>query len=100
MSMVLGQVVGGVGLGVLSTGTYLFARWQGSDDNRVRRLAQSRWWLDRRTVRKVRRGETSQEEWFSQFARNYRSTIKWMFTPVVALLLLLSIVLIVQGVTS
>jgi hypothetical protein len=98
--MVLGQVAGGVGLGVLSTGLYLFARWQGSDDNRMRRLAQSRWWLDRRTVRKVRRGERSQEEWFSQLARNYRATIKWAFTPVIALLLLLSVVLIVHGVTS
>ena len=98
--MVLGQVAGGVGLGVLSTGLYLFARWQGSDDNRMRRLAQSRWWLDRRTVRKVRRGEMSQEEWFSQLARNYRATIKWAFTPVIALLLLLSVVLIVHGVTS
>jgi hypothetical protein len=98
--MVLGQVAGGVGLGVLSTGLYLFARWQGSDDTRVRRLAQSRWWLDRRTVRKVRRGEVSQKEWFSQFARNYRTTIKWAFTPIIALLLLLSVVLIVHGITS
>lgn len=98
--MVLGQVAGGVGLGVLSTGLYLFARWQGSDDNRARRLAQSRWWLDRRTVRKVRRGKMSQEEWFSKYVRNYRATIKWVFTPVIALLLLLSVALIVHGITS
>jgi|SRR5215472_4087432 len=98
--MVLGQVTGGVGLGALSAGLYLFARWQGSTDDRMRRLAQSRWWLDRRTVRKVRRGEMSQEEWFSQLARNYRATVKWVFTPFIALFLVLSVVLIVHGVTS
>lgn len=98
--MVLGQVAGGVGLGVLSTGFYLLFRWQGSDDNRARRMAQSRWWLDRRTVRKVRRGEMSQEEWFSKFIRTYRATIKWVFTPVIALLLLLSFALVVHGFTS
>jgi hypothetical protein len=98
--MVLGQVTGGTGLGALSIGMYLFTRWQAGDDDRMRRLAQSRWWLDRRTVRKVRRGEMSQGEWFNKFAGNYRATIKWVFTPVLALLLLLSIVLIAHGVTS
>jgi hypothetical protein len=98
--MVLGQVAGGVGLGALSTGFYLFARWQGSDDSRLRRLAQSRWGLDRRAVRKVRRGEMSQEEWFSKFIRTYRATIKWAFTPIIALLLLLSVALIVHGITN
>lgn len=98
--MVLGQVTAGVGLGVWTAALYLFARWQGSNDSRIRRLAQSRWWLDRRTVRKVRRGEMSQEEWFSKFARTYRTTIKWVFTPVIALCLLLSVALIIHGVTS
>ena len=98
--MVLGQVVAGVSVGALSTGFYFFARWQGSDDRRMRRLAQSRWWLDRRTVRKVRRGEMSQEEWFSQFAKTYRATVKWAFTPVIGLLLVLSVVLIVHGLAS
>jgi hypothetical protein len=51
-------------------------------------------------VRKVRRGEMSKEEWFGQLSRNYRATIKWVFTPVIALLLLLSVVLVVHGVTS
>lgn len=98
--MVLGQVAGGVGLAAWCTGLYLFARWQGSNDSRMRRMAQSRWWLDRRTVRKVRRGEMSQEEWFTQFAKTYRMTIKWVFTPAVALFLLASVVLIVRGITS
>lgn len=98
--MVLGQVAGGVGLAAWSTGLYLLVRWQGSNDSRVRRMAQARWRLDRRTVRKVRRGEMSQEEWFIKFAKTYRATVKWVFTPVIALFLLASLVLIVRGLTS
>lgn len=98
--MVLGQVAGGVGLAAWSTGLYLLFRWQGSDDGRVRRMAEARWWLDRRTVRKVRRGQMSQEEWFSHFAKTYRATVKWVFTPAIALFLLASVVLIVRGVIS
>ena len=98
--MVLGQVAGGVGLGVLSTGLSCSPDGRAVTTIAVRRLAQSRWWLDRRTVRKVRRGETSQEEWFSKFIRTYRATVKWAFTPGIALLLLLSVALIVHGITS
>lgn len=98
--MVLGQVVGGVALAAWSTGLYLLARWQVSSDGRMRRLAQSRWWLDRRTVRKVRRGEMSQEEWFAKFIKTYRMTVKWIFTPALALCLLASVVLVVRGITS
>ena len=98
--MVLGQVAAGVGVAAWSTGFYIFARWQGSNDSRMRRMAQSRWWLDRRTVRKVRRGKMSQEEWFSKYAKTYRATVKWVFTPAIALILLLSVVLIVHGLTS
>jgi len=98
--MVLGQVAEGVGLAAWSVGFYVFARWQGSNDSRMRRLAQARWWLDRRTVRALRRGKMSQEEWFGRLARNYRATVKWAFTPVVALSLTLSVALLVHGVIS
>jgi hypothetical protein len=95
--MIPGQVFGGIAVGAWCAGFYVFARWLGSSDRRMRSMAQSRWWLDRRTVRKVRRGEISQEDWFGRFTRQYRSVVKWVFTPFITLVVIVCIATIIHG---
>ena len=98
--VILGQVAIGVGLAAGGAGFYAFARWQGSDDDRMRRMAQNRWWADRRTVRKVRRGQMSKEEWFSRFARQYRGTVRWVFGPFTVLMVVAGLATVIHGLTS
>lgn len=73
--MNVGNVALGVGLGGWGVVFYAFARWYVGDDARLRRAAKRRWWLDRRQ-RRIRRGEMTQEEWFAEWVRHQRATVK------------------------
>lgn len=95
--MNVGDVATGLGLGAYGTGWYAFWRWYVRDDGRMRRMAGSRWALDRLLVRKIRKGRMTQAEWFTRFTRRHRALVRWVFTPVVVLWLLLCAVVVVQG---
>ena len=97
--MHIGQVGAGLGLAAWGVAWYLGARRLASDAN-TRRMAQRRWRLDRLMSRKFRRGEMSKDEWFERFGRQYRMTVRWVFTPAVALWLALCLTLVVKGILS
>jgi hypothetical protein len=76
--MDVGEFFEGFGLLVYGVAFITFVRWQVKSDERMRRLAKSRWWVDRRSARKQ---GLSQEEWFAKFAGSQRQIVKWAFTP-------------------
>ena len=92
-----GQVLLGSALGAYGVTFYGFARWYVRDDERLRRMARSRWGWDRRTMRKLRTGEMSQEESFERFAARQRWIVRWAFTPFIALWLGLCIFTVIHG---
>jgi hypothetical protein len=96
----VGQVVTGLGLGAYGIAFYVGCRWYVRDDERMRRAAESRWWLDRRVIGKVRDGKMTQEEWFARFTRDQRALVKWAFTPITALWIVLCAVMVVRGLRS
>jgi hypothetical protein len=89
----------GVGLGVFGVAFYVVSVLWVRDDGRMRKLAESRWPIDRR-IRKIRRGEMSQEQWFTELIRNERALVKWMLTPFIVLWLAVCIAEVVHGLTS
>lgn len=98
--MDVGTVAEGVGLGAWGVGFYSLARWQVRDDNRMRRLAESRWWWDRRLKGRIRRGEISKDEHFASFIKGQRFIVKWVFAPVTAIFVALALTIAIHGVTS
>jgi hypothetical protein len=98
--MNVGQIATGVGLGAYGVAFYLFSRWYVLSDARMRRGAESRWWLDQRTVRRVRRGQMMKDDWFELWIHEQRQIVKWIFTPFIGLWLVLCIVMVVNGLRS
>ena len=102
--MDVGKVVEGIGLCAWGRAFYGLARWQVRDDNRMRRMADSRWWLDRRLDRRVkgrlRRGEISKDGTFDSFIRGQRFLVKWVLPPFIAVFVALAVALAIQGLTS
>jgi hypothetical protein len=98
--MILGQVFEGIGLGAWGAGFYALSRWYVRDGKRLRRMAQSRWWLDRWMIAQVRRGQMSQEQWFDRFAKLQRWTVRWAFTPVFVLWAAICAATIIHGMIS
>jgi hypothetical protein len=98
--MDVGKVVAGIGLCAWGIGFYGLARWQVRDDNRMRRMAASRWWFDRRVKGKLRRGEISKDEHFDSFIRGERFLVKWVLPPFIAVFVALAVTLAIQGLTS
>jgi hypothetical protein len=87
-------------MAAFGTAFYFSCRWYVRSDDRMRRSAESRWWLDRRAVRRVRRGEMLKDEWFDLWIADQRAIVKWFFTPFIAVWLVLSITEIVHGFQS
>jgi hypothetical protein len=98
--MILSQVFEGVGLGAYGVAFYAVSRWYTRDDERLQKMAQSRWRWDRFTTPKLRRGEISKEEWFDRFARSQRAIVKWGFTPIIILWLVLCLATTIHGLVS
>jgi hypothetical protein len=98
--MILGQVLEGLGLGAYGVAFYVGSRWYVQDDERLRKMAESRWRWDRLTNGKLRRGEISQEEWFDRFARSQRAIVKWTFTPITVLWLAICMATAIHGLIS
>jgi hypothetical protein len=90
----------GLGLAIFGIVSYGFCLWYVRDDGRMRRMAESRWWLDRRTVRKLRTGEMSRDQWFARWARGQRAIVKWAFTPFFALWIALCVATVVHSFTG
>jgi hypothetical protein len=61
---------------------------------------ESRWWLERRLQRRLRRGRVSKEEWLDICIRQHRWFMKWVWTPFVLLWLALAGWKIVAGITG
>jgi len=95
-----GKVVEGIGLCVAGVVFYGVARWQVGNDKYMRRMAESRWWWDRRTVGRLRRGEVSKEEHFDSLIRGQRFLVRWVFTPFIAIFIALALTLAVRGLAS
>ncbi|MEV0398849.1 hypothetical protein [Actinoallomurus sp. NPDC050550] len=91
------DVVVGLGLDLYGIAFCAACRWYVRDDGRMKRMAESRWWLDRRVVRRVRRGEITRDEWFARFIRQQRALVSWGVTSVIALWLVGCSGLIVRG---
>jgi hypothetical protein len=89
-----GQVGMGAGLAAYGCAFYTGARWWVRDDERLRKAAVSRWWVDRGMAR--RRGLT-QEEWDSHWAQGQRSMVKWVIPAFMVLWMALSLGAIVHG---
>ena len=96
--MNVGNVAVGVGLSVWGVVGYAFARWWVGDDARLRRAAKRNWWLDRRLQGRIRRREMTQ--WFAEWVRHQRATVKWAFTPFLVVWLVLCVGQVVHGVTT
>jgi hypothetical protein len=94
-----GSVALGVGLGVYGVAFYVVSVLWVRDDGQMRKLAESRWPIDRR-MRKIRRGDVSQEQWFAELIRNTRAVVKWVFTPSTVVWLALCINEVVHGLTG
>jgi hypothetical protein len=97
--MDIGKVVEGVGLAAWGVAFYGLMRWQVRDDHRMRRLAESRWWWDRRLKGRLRRGEISKDEHFDSFIKGQRFIVNWVFTPFIAIFVALGLALAILGVT-
>jgi hypothetical protein len=95
-----GYVAVGVGLAVWGAAFYAVCTWCVRDDVRMSTLVDSRWSIDRRVIKKIRRGEISREEWSARYIRSQRALVKWVFTPLTVLWLALCVAMIVNGVTS
>jgi hypothetical protein len=98
-AMNVGQFMAGLGLAAFGIAFVAIARWHVRDDARMRKLAQSRWWFDRRVERKIRRGEMLQEEWFDAWIRSQRWLVKWGFSAALVLWLAICVVAIVHSVS-
>jgi len=94
--MNVGNIAIGAGLAGWGIALFALSRWYVRDDARLLRAAKSRWWLDRRQ-RKIRSGEVSQEEWFTNWIRGQRAMVKWVATPFLALWLIICVGTIVHG---
>lgn len=95
--MNVGEVFEGLGLCAWGVAFYALARWQVRDDSRMRRLAESRWRLDRLFSRRLRRGEISKDEHFDSLIRTQRLVVTWVFTPAIALWVAGSVGLVIRG---
>jgi hypothetical protein len=96
----VGQVATGLGLMAYGTAFYAGSRWYVRDDGRLRRMAESRWWLDRRVRSRIRHGEVTQQEWFAVLARRQRAFVKWALTIIMAFWIALCAVMVVRGLRS
>jgi urease alpha subunit len=92
-----GEVFEGLVLCAWGVAFYALARWQVRDDSRMRRMAESRWRLDRFFSRKLRRGEISKDEHFDSVIRTQRLVVRWAFTPVIALWVAGSVGIVIHG---
>jgi hypothetical protein len=95
--MNMGEFATGFGLGVYGAAFYTVSCWYVRSDARMRRLAESRWSFDKRTIGKLRRGEMSKDEWVQRFTLEQRRLVKWWFTPFVAVYLVLCVATVVHG---
>ncbi len=66
----------------------------------MRRMAESRWWWDRRLKAELRRGEISKDEHFDSFIKGQRFIVKWFFTPFIAIWVALAFTLAIHGLAS
>ena len=89
-----GEIGIGAGLAVWGLTFYIGTKWYVQDDERLRRMAPSRWWLDRRSANK--RGLT-QDEWFDRWALGQRQLVRWVVTPFLAVWLLLCVAEVARG---
>jgi hypothetical protein len=96
----LGRAFLDLGLGVYCAAFYAICRWYAHDDDRMRRMAESRWRWERHISRKVRRGKISKEEYFDSFIRQSRRTVTWVFGPILAVCVLGLVVAAVQALVS
>jgi hypothetical protein len=94
-----GQVAQGLGLGAYGATFYGLAYWYVQDDARLRRMAESRWWVDRH-MRKIRTGEMSQAQWYARFARGQRLIVRRFLTPFMVLWLGIATLTTIHGLRS
>ena len=95
--MNVGQVLVGLGLAAYGVAFLGGCLWYVRADRRLVRLAESRWWLDRRVVRKIRRGTMTKDEWFERFIQRQRALVTWGVTPVAVIWIVACTVLLVRG---
>ena len=95
-----GYVAEGAGLAVWGAAFYAACTWCVRDDARMSKLVDSRWSIDSRVIKKIRRGEMSRAEWSARYIRSQRALVKWVFTPFTVLWLVLCVATIVNGVTG
>ena len=76
-----------MGAGLAAWGAFLYTimRWFVMHDRLLRQAAERQWWLDRRTVWRVRRGEVSKEAWSEIWISNQRRIFRWVVTPFLAI---------------
>jgi hypothetical protein len=94
----VGQVLVGLGMDACGIAFFGGCLWYVRDNGRMSRLAESRWWYDRRVVRKVRLGAMTKDEWFERFIRRQRALVMWGFTPIAVIWFVGFTVLLVRGV--
>ena len=64
--MRVGYVFLGLGVATLAGLEYCFAMRMSRSEQRLRRMAESRWRIERHFSRRVRRGELTKEEWIEE----------------------------------
>jgi len=74
-----GHIAVGLGLALYGAAFLAACWWYVGDDDRLRRLAETRWWFDRRFEGRVRRGQVSRDEWFVELARSQRFVVRRVF---------------------
>ena len=91
-----------IGIGFVCWGTLLLVsqRWQVADDVRARKRAEQRWWIDKRVIRHVRKGQIPREEWLEVTVRRERWFTKWIWTPFMVLFIAVGAYQVVVGLTG
>ena len=92
------NILVGLVLMVVIAGLYACMHWLVSDEQRLRRAAQQRWWIDRIFIKFTRRRGLSKEEWFAEWAAGARKSFRLIFRPLLVLWFCGGVFLVVQGI--
>ena len=91
--------MGSAGFGVAALGVlwYVYVkRWSGSDE-RLRRMAASRWVFERHFSRRARRGEVTKEAWIEQAVPQLREMLRAGQLPLMVFWVGLGVYIAVQS---
>ena len=95
--MRVGYVFLGAGVAVFAVLEYRFAMHMSRSEHRLRRMAESRWRIDRHFSRRVRRGELTKEEWIEEAIPQLSEMWKSWQRPMMVLWICIGVYVAIAG---